>query len=144
MTKLTTLTTLTALIEDHEGREASIYTCTAGKRSIAVGWNLDDVPLPDQVIDLMRDIAISRAQDACADIFGAAFTSAGKPRQAALTSLAFMGEGKLRGFVKLRAAVARGDWEAAAAEAQDSAWARQVQPRRVAHVVGILRTGEWP
>lgn len=102
------------------------------------------MPLPDQVIDLMRDIAIERAAAACSAIFGSAFQAAGKARQAALISMAFMGEGKLRGFTRLRAAVQRGDWSSAAAEAQDSAWAHQVQPRRVAHVTGMLRTGEWP
>ena len=40
-------------VEAHEGRRRSPYRCTAGKLTIGVGHNLDDVPLSDEAIDVI-------------------------------------------------------------------------------------------
>jgi len=50
-----------------------------------------------------------------------------------------LGQPRLAGFKKLRAAVLAGDWDLAAAEALDSRWASQIG-RRAVEVAALLRT----
>ena len=50
-----------------------------------------------------------------------------------------LGQTRLAGFKRLRAAALAGDWDRAAAEALDSRWASQTG-RRAAEVAALLRT----
>ena len=69
----------------------------------------------------------------------------GGARQAALIDMRLnLGPARLRGFRNMIAAAERQDWATAALEARDSAWAKQVQPTRVEHIVTMFVTGEWP
>jgi len=49
-----------------------------------------------------------------------------------------LGGPRLAGFTRLRAAVRRGDWQAAAAEALDSRWATQTG-HRATEIAAMLR-----
>ena len=132
---------LRALLQGHEGRRAFPYRDTAGKLTIGVGRNLSDRGLEEDEMDLLlvNDIAI--ATEACADIFGPAFTAFSPSRRQALISMAFnMGAPRLAGFRRMRAAVAAGDWNLAAAEALDSRWANQTG-RRARDIETLLRAG---
>jgi len=51
-----------------------------------------------------------------------------------------LGQTRLAGFKRLRAAVLAGDWDWAAAEALDSRWASQTG-RRAAELAALLRGG---
>ncbi len=65
------------------------------------------------------------AVDICQSLYPA-FTSFAAARQAGLLSIAFnLGQPRLRGFRRMRAAINSGDWQTAAAKAQKSLWARQ-------------------
>ena len=130
---------LVRLLTRHEGRRAFPYTDTAGRLTIRVGRNLTDRGLADDEIDhlLANDIAL--AESICEDLFGTAFTGASPVRRHALVSMAFnLGGPRLAGFTRLRAAVRRGDWDEAAAEALDSRWAAQTG-RRATDIAAMLR-----
>lgn len=63
-------------------------------------------------------------------------------RKTVLTDMAFnLGRKRLAGFERMLAAIAAGDWDLAADEAQDSKWFKQVG-RRGPRNVEVLRTGE--
>ena len=114
---------LLRLLTRHEGRRCFPYTDTAGKLTIGVGRNLTDRGLSAAEIDLLlaNDIALARRH--------------------ALVSMAFnLGQTRLAGFKRLRAAVRDGDWDRAAAEALDSRWATQTG-RRADEVAALLRNG---
>lgn len=66
------------------------------------------------------------------------------PRKVALLSMRFqLGPKKFRGFKKMIAAVAAGDWPRVAAEAKDSKWAKQT-PKRAEMIANMLESEVWP
>lgn len=130
---------LVRLLTRHEGRRTHPYVDTAGKLTIGVGRNLTDRGLSGGEIDLLlaNDIVMARA--ACRRLYGDAFDTAAPARRQALISMAFnLGQTRLAGFSKLRAAVRRCDWDLAAREALDSRWASQTG-HRAAEVAAMLR-----
>ena len=130
---------LVRLLTRHEGRRAFAYLDTAGRLTIGVGRNLTDRGLADDEIDLLLANDIALARSICEDRFGHAFAVASRARRHALVSMAFnLGGPRLAGFTRLRAAVRRGDWDEAAAEALDSRWAAQTG-RRAIEIATMLR-----
>ncbi len=119
-----------------------VYTCPAGYPTIGVGRNIQGKGITtDEALMLLRnDIAECEADLAITFPF---FSRLDEARKAALIDLRFnVGPGKFRLFKKMIAALAKADYETAAKELLDSAWATQVQPARVQRVVGQLRTGQ--
>jgi len=132
---------LLRLLTRHEGRRPFPYLDTAGKLTIGVGRNLTDRGLSGAEIDLLLANDITAARAACRRLYGAAFDAASTGRRQALVSMAFnLGQTRLAGFTRLRAAVLAGDWDRAAAEALDSRWASQTG-RRAAELAALLRGG---
>ena len=102
------------------------------RQSLAARWRqfLTDRGLADDEIDCLLANDIALATSICADQFGNAFAGASPARRHALISMAFnLGGPRLAEFVRFRAAVMQGDWDAAAAEALDSRWAIQTGHR---------------
>lgn len=126
------------LISD-EGLELKPYRCTANKLTIGVGRNLDDVGITqDEAIYLLNNDIARVKQALSAD---ARFNALDENRQAALINMAFqLGVRGCFAFRLMWAALERKDWQAAYAEALDSAWARQT-PSRARRVAAILLTG---
>ncbi|MEC7559582.1 MAG: glycoside hydrolase family protein [Pseudomonadota bacterium] len=132
---------LLRLLTRHEGRRPFPYLDMAGKLTIGVGHNLTDRGLSGAEIDLLLANDITAARAACRRLYGDAFDTASKGRRHALVSMAFnLGQTRLAGFKRLRAAVLAGDWDRAAAEALESRWASQTG-RRAAEVAALLRGG---
>ena len=130
---------LAAMLERHEGRRTHPYRDQCGKLTIGVGRNLDDRGLSAEEIDMLlaHDIAIARA--GCRALFPA-FDGFGQKRQAALISMAFnLGQTRLAGFRRMRAAVNDGNWTSASTEALDSYWAIQVG-RCAREIAALLRS----
>lgn len=101
---------------------------------------LTDRGLSGGEIDLLLANNITAARAACRRLYGDGFDAASTGRRHALVSMAFnLGQTRLAGFKRLRAAVLAGDWDGAAAEALDSRWASQTG-RRAAEVAALLRT----
>ena len=112
-----------------------------GKLTIGVGRNLDDRGLSADEIDVLlaNDITIARA--GCRALFPA-FDGFNSKRQAGLISMAFnLGQTRLAGFRRMRAAINDGNWTGASTEALDSYWAGQVG-RRASEIAALLRSSE--
>ena len=130
MTRATPTTDLAkALIEHHEGRRSHPYTDTTGNLTIGVGRNLSGRGLSADEIDLLfaNDLDMARAAlTACLPGWAAPTPLV----QAALLSMAFnLGQTRLMGFHRMRAAVLAGDYHTAADEALASRWAIQTGHR---------------
>lgn len=124
----------------HEGLRLKPYRCTANKLTIGVGRNLDDKGISklEAVMFLNTDI-----EECLTDLKTFPWFHTLDPvRQRALIDFRFnVGAGTFRKFKKMIAALEREDFNAAADELLDSAWATQVQPVRVETVVRQLREG---
>ena len=124
----------------HEGLRLKVYTDTLGIPTVGVGRNLRDKGITrDEALDLL-----SHDIDECVTDLAtfAWFEALDAVRQRALVDLRFnIGPRRLRGFVKMLAALAVSDYGTAADELRDSVWATQIGATRRDTVLGMLRTG---
>lgn len=111
-----------------EGRRKFPYVDTVGKITIGVGHNLTDNGLPDNMIDMLFDEDLERAESVCRRHI-LTFDALTDNRKAALMDMAFCLDSKIGGFHKMLKAIASGDWKQAGAEVLDSEFARQVGTR---------------
>jgi lysozyme len=124
----------------HEGTSAKPYRCTAGKLTIGVGRNLDDVGLrPDEIRYLLHnDIKDVRAS---LDKRLPWWRGLSPVRQKVLEDMCFnLGIDGLCGFKNTLAAIQGGDYERAAAGMLASKWASQVGGRAI-RLAQMMRTG---
>ena len=116
------------------------YRDTAGKLTIGVGRNLDDVGVSDAEADVLLANDVARVM-AGLDRDAPWWREMTEPRQRALANMAFnLGPSGLSRFVALLAALQAGRYAAAADEATNSLWARQVGARAT-RIAGLLRAG---
>lgn len=125
-----------------EGLRLKPYRCPAGKLTIGVGRNLDDVGISEaEAIDLLdHDI------DTCIKqlVTWPWFIELDAIRQRALVDLCFnLGFTGLSKFVNALQALQQHDYEIAGDAFQQSAWFRQVGGRG-ARLVAMIRTGQEP
>ena len=130
-------------LRDHakwaEGVRNFPYEDTVGKLTIGVGRNLDDRGLSDDEVNylLANDIDLALAG---ANTFPW-FQSLDEVRQMVVADMIFnLGLTRFRGFIKTIAAIAAGDYEAAADEMEDSRWYRQTGRRAIKNV-RLMRYG---
>ena len=134
------LTPLQALLIKHEGLRLKPYKCTAGRTSIGVGRNLDDNGITEAEAMAMLDRDIAVTVSALRDEF-LWFAELDRTRKDAVISLGFnMGVRKLTTFKKFVAAMVAQNYETAAVEILDSAYATQVGKRAI-ELAGMIRTG---
>lgn len=116
-------------LERDEGRERHLYRDTVGKESIGIGRNLADKGVSEAEIDLMfktdcNEVTVDLGRNC------PWWTTMPETAQRGLFNMAFnMGWPTLSGFKNMLAALERGDYVTAAAEALDSKWATQVGRR---------------
>lgn len=134
---------LRALITRHESYRRTPYRCSAGKLTIGIGRNLDDVGIDLEEARYLLDRDIHRAEmDLCTFPW---FESLTRVRRDALIDMRFqLGPTRFRGFRKMLAALSAGQFGVAADEALDSKYARFDSPQRAATVAAMLRTGQEP
>lgn len=127
------------LIRD-EGLKLKPYKCTAGKTTIGVGRNLDDVGISEHEARYLLDLDISRVtHDLDRDCPW--WVKLNEARARALVNMAFnLGIAGLLKFRNMLAALAEGRWDDAADAALDSLWARQVG-QRAQRIAQTFRTG---
>jgi len=125
---------LIADLKRDEGLRLRPYECTAGKTTIGIGRNLDDVGITEAEAELLCNNDIDR----CAAELDRAlpwWRSMTEPRQRALLNMCFnLGISRLTGFTNTLQALKDGQYEDAARHALNSRWAQQVgaRSRRVA------------
>lgn len=94
--------------------------------------------------DAHLEADIATATKDAQNYIGPSWARLSLPRQAVIIDLAYeLGRHRLRGFVKLQAAVVIEDWNQAAAELHDSHLAQQA-PGRVTENAQILMDNAWP
>lgn len=133
---------LSQMLIQHEGMRLKPYRCTAGKITIGVGHNLDDLGITEeQALMIFRDDLANAYRTAKAVV--PKFLGLSEARQAVLVDMAFnLGETRLRGFRKMLSAIEHGQYRIAADEMLDSKWASQVHGR-AERLARMMRTGEW-
>lgn len=100
-----------------------------GKLTIGIGYNLDDNPLSDAVVDLLFSEMWARSLAICNDLYPN-YSRFSQPRRLALLNMAYnLGEKRLKKFARMNTAINCDKWEEAAKEAADSLWFFQVKGR---------------
>lgn len=131
--------TLQQLLIEHEGLRLKPYRCSAGKLTIGVGRNLDDVGLTtDEALILLDNDIKAAMRDAASFSW---FKKLDDARQAVVVDMIFnLGIARFKGFKKTIAHIEAGHFAAAAHEMLNSSWAKQVG-RRAVRLSKIMRTG---
>ena len=123
------------LIAD-EGIRLKPYLCPAGKTTIGVGRNLDDVGITEAEAMTLLDDDVARVT---AQLAKALPWLQGNNVQRAVGNMTFqMGLGALLKFKKMLAALQVKDYTTARREALNSAWARQT-PQRAKRVTDLMK-----
>lgn len=130
------------LLQSDEGRSNKLYKDSQGFQSIGVGYCIELLGLPDDIVDDLyhrrRKVAVAAAER----IFGFAFNPT-DPRHAAAMNMAYqLGETGLRAFIHLRACWEAEKWAGAGDAVEDSLYAKQA-PNRAKRVAALIRTGSW-
>ena len=124
-------------LEIDEGRKTKPYTCTAGKLTIGVGRNLQDVGLRQKEIDFLLQNDIEECYTELLRRWPW-IEQLDAVRTEALLNMAFnMGLPTLAKFKKMFAALRAEQYSEAAKEALTSQWSKQVGARaqRIAHQI---------
>ncbi len=135
------MTALVDMLIRHEDEMLKVYRCPAGKWSIGVGRNLEGkgITVEESRYLLANDIA--ECED---DLSGFEWWSGlDGIRKDCLIDMRFnLGPGGFRGFRKMIDAIGVGNYEEAADQMLDSAWAMQVGDRAV-ELAYMMRTGRY-
>ena len=118
------------------------YKCTAGKLTIGIGRNLDDVGISEEEAEMLLKNDIYEATNQLLNAFPwmATFSDV---RISAMINFTFnVGIGTVRKFSNTIEYLKNEDWEAAADEMMDSKWAEQVGDRAI-QITEQIRTGRW-
>lgn len=112
-----------------EGVNLKPYHCPAGKLSIGVGRNLDDLGITEEEAEQMLRNDVARVEGELDRAYPWWVKCPGSVRRG-LVNMAFnIGLSRLAGFKKMLACLQAGDYRGAAREALDSKWAAQVGDR---------------
>lgn len=126
----------------HEGMKLKPYKCTAGKLTIGIGRNLEDVGISEDEANMLLRHDIQEATEQLLHAFPwmGDFNDA---RISAMINFTFnVGIGTVKKFENTLSYMQSGDWDKAADEMMDSRWARQVGNRAI-EVTEQIRTGKW-
>lgn len=131
---------LRKLLIKHEGKSNKVYLCTAKKRSIGIGHNIDAKGLPEhigkhlaangtiteQMIDSLFASDVMDAMRACTELYPQ-FNTFTEARKIALIDFVFnVGIGTANEFKATNRAINGGNWEAAAEGIRKSLYYRQL------------------
>jgi lysozyme len=133
---------LEASVKLHEGLRLNLYQDTTGHWSIGYGRNLSNEGISAAEAscllqsDLNRAISLAEGEDWWSHVRG------NDARARAMCEIVFnMGVRGVRGFVFAVAALCNDDFETAAREFLNSAWAKQVG-KRAETIAQMIRTGK--
>lgn len=125
----------------HEGLRTTVYKCPAGRLTIGVGRNLEDLGItPDEAMFLLAN----DVERCCAelDLTVPWWRALDDVRQRVLVDMVFnLGIRRFLGFKKMLRHVAAQAWDRAADEMLDSRWADQVG-MRARTLSDMMRSGQ--
>ena len=123
-----------------EGLRLTVYQCTAGKNTIGIGRNLDDVGISSAEATTLLNNDIDKVQADLNDRL-AWWTGLSENRQNVLANMAFqLGVNGLLKFKNTLAFIKAGDYDKAADGMLKSLWARQT-PIRAKRLAKEMRVG---
>lgn len=126
----------------HEANRRFPYRCTAGKLTIGVGFNLDDVGLYPEEIDFILDNRIRLLRKSLVAALPWA-VDLDEVRQAVLLDMAYnLGIEGLLKFKRTLGSIERKEYKLASQQMLESLWARQVKGRAT-RLAKMMETGEW-
>lgn len=128
------------LIRD-EGVRLKIYTCTAGRQTIGVGRNVEDLGITTTEAMTLLDNDIERINR---EMDANLMWWRGRPAhvQRGMANMCFqLGISKLLAFRQMLAALQAGDYATAQTEAKNSNWYRQT-PARAERVIALFSAKE--
>jgi lysozyme len=126
--------------DDDSGKELKQGDILKGKLTIGIGWNISDVPLPEEIIDSMYKISIQNADDDLAKNLPWV-SDMDDVRRDVIRNMCFnMGIKRLLGFGNTLADCKAGNYTSAATRLRTSLWASQV-PIRAKELIQQLETG---
>ena len=130
------------LLTRDEGLRLKPYRCTAGKLTIGVGRNLEDVGITKEEAEQMLANDISRVVvDIVKRIPWA--MKLDDARFSVIHSMVFqMGIGGVMNFRKFLNALQMGDFVKASIEMMDSKWAQHDSPARAKRLAEVMRSGK--
>lgn len=132
---------LSDMLIRHEGKRHLPYECGAGKITIGVGRNLDDMGLSEEEIQFLLDNDIARCEQELNRFPW--FRMMDEVRQDALVDLCFnMGLTRLLTFRRMIKAFEKRDWDEAAEQLLDSRYSMQVGARSE-EIADMIRTGKY-
>ncbi|MFN4894201.1 MAG: glycoside hydrolase family protein [Pseudomonadota bacterium] len=118
------------MLEVDEGLRLKPYRCTAGKLTIGIGRNLDDVGISKATAYQMLDEDIATATSICQRLFGDQFAKWSENRRLGWVNLAFnLGQTRLMQFRNTLRAARANDWAGVESGLKGSLWFRQVKGR---------------
>lgn len=128
------------LIRD-EGWRNRMYTCTAGKLTIGVGFNLEANAMCDAAIGAQMRHDIQKAQTQAAGVIGEVWAEMDEVRRDVITSMVFqMGAGGFAKFTDTIGLIRQKKWADAADAMLNSKWAKQTK-KRAQRLSEMMRTG---
>lgn len=129
-------------LKRHEGLRLKPYRCPAGKLTIGVGRNLEDMGISEDEADFLLYNDISRVIEELKHKF-TWFLNLSIPRQEALVDLCFnLGMNRLLGFKNFLLAMSFQNYQSAFSELMHSKYAQQVGKRAEEIATQILK-GEY-
>ncbi len=159
---------LTRVLKRHEGFRSAVYECTAGRNTIGIGRNLDDVGFRPNEVNLLKgnrperdlenfdglEITLDEALvllendiAVCEDFARREFHNwqrLDNIRQEVIINMIFnLGRKGFLGFRNFVSAVKEFDFGTAAREMLDSKWAREDVPNRARELAQAMETGQF-
>nr|BAR33241.1 glycoside hydrolase family 24 [uncultured Mediterranean phage uvMED] len=132
------------MLKRHEGLRLTVYDCTAGKKTIGYGRNLEDRGITEKEAEQLLDNDIQAIEAQLRNSF-TFYGSLSDPRKAVLIDLTFnIGLAGVKGFKKMCSALEKQDYTEAKTQLLDSRYARQV-PNRAKELAQLLEgtEGTW-
>jgi len=127
-------------IEIDEGRRGIVYKCSNDKWTIGVGHNVEENPLPDEVIDLLFKMDIEQSVTECERFDW--YKTLSPLRQRVIVNMVFnMGLPTFLGFKRMIGAIEIGDYDDAGYHMMDSKWYNQVG-ERAERLCEMMETGQ--
>ena len=148
-------------VENEAYRECMYYD-TEGHPTVGIGCNLDEPGARSKLESVGADFDAVKSRRQCltdsqiktlfqrdmdtavSDVkkWISNWSSLGLPQQSALADMSFtMGLTRLRTFVRMKAAIERGDFNGAADEMKNSKWCREQAPNRCARDIRCMKSG---
>ncbi len=133
--------TLKNRILKHEGLHLKPYRCSAGKLTIGIGRNLDDVGLSQNEAFYLLENDLKSCENLCRDTFSW-FETLNLIRQGVVIEMVFnLGINGFLGFKRMIKALMIRDYGGASEEMLNSRWAEQVG-RRATVLSTLMRKGK--